>query len=65
MNFLETHPLWMWLYFGTFCSAGAILMTLIVWHWIKLRALAEGHLRSAVKWSMFGYAFLFASACFA
>jgi hypothetical protein len=31
MNLPETHPLWMWLYFGVFGSAGVILITLIVW----------------------------------
>ena len=65
MNFSETHPLWMWLYFGVFGSIGAILITLIAWQWMKLHALAEGYLRSAAKWSMFGYLFLFTSAVFA
>jgi len=29
MNFPETHPIWMWLYFGVFGSVGAILITLV------------------------------------
>jgi hypothetical protein len=65
MNFSETHPLWMWLYFGAFGSAGVILVTLIAWHWMKFHALAKGYLRSAAKWNMFGYVFLFAAATFA
>jgi hypothetical protein len=55
----------MWLYFGVFGSAGVILITLIVWQWIQFHALAKGYQRSAAKWSMFGYVFLFAAATFA
>lgn len=65
MNFLVSHPLWMWLYFGAFGSAGAILLTLIVWHWMKFHAQVKGYLRSAVRWSMVGYMFLFFAAWFA
>jgi hypothetical protein len=49
MNLPETHPLWMWLYFGVFGSAGVILITLIVWQWIRFHALAKGYLRSAAS----------------
>ena len=65
MNLPETHPLWMWLYFGLLGSAGLILITLIVWQCIQFHTLAEGYLRSAAKWNMFGYVFLFAAATFA
>ncbi|MCK4429782.1 MAG: hypothetical protein KAW19_00620 [Candidatus Aminicenantes bacterium] len=65
MNFPASHPLWMWLYFGVFGSAGVILFALIVWNWMKLLKLAEGYLRSASKWSMIGYMFLFFAAWFA
>ena len=65
MNLPETHPLWMWLYFGIFGSAGVILITLIVWQWIQYHALAKGYQRSAAKWNVFGYVFLFAAATFA
>ena len=65
MNLPETHPLWMWLYFGIFGSAGLILITLIVWQWIRFHTLAKGYLRSAAKWNMFGHVFLFAAATFA
>jgi len=60
-----THPLWMWIYFGAFGSIGAILFTLIIWQLMKLHALAKGYLRSAARWSMIGYAFLFSAAWFA
>jgi hypothetical protein len=60
-----THPLWMWVYFGAFGSIGAILFTLIIWQLMKLHALAKGYLRSAARWSMIGYAFLFSAAWFA
>jgi len=65
MNFPETHPLWMWLYFGTFGSIGAILFTLIVWNWLKVNTLTMGYQRSAAKWSMVGYMFLFIAQWFA
>jgi len=65
VNLPTTHPLWMWLYFGTFGSAGAILFTLVVWHWLKLHALAKGALRSACVWKIIGYVFLFSAAWFA
>jgi hypothetical protein len=55
----------MWVYFGAFGSIGAVLFTLIIWQLMKLHALAEGYLRSAARWSMIGYAFLFSAAWFA
>ncbi len=65
LNYTVTHPLWMWLYFGTFGSAGAILFTLIVWHSMKVHALVKEYLRSAARWSLVGYMFLFIAAWFA
>jgi len=65
MNLPTTHPIWMWLYFGTFGSAGAVLFTLVVWNWLKVHSLAKGALRSATKWNIFGYMFLFFGAWFA
>jgi hypothetical protein len=63
-DYTVTHPLWMWLYFGTFGSAGVILFTLIVWHSMKVRALVTGYQRSASGWSVVGYMFLFVAAWF-
>ena len=60
-----THPLWMWLYFGVSGAIGAVLITLIAWQWIQYNALAQGVQRSAAKWSMFGYVFLFTAATLA
>ncbi|UCE40177.1 MAG: hypothetical protein JSV17_12000 [Candidatus Aminicenantes bacterium] len=65
MNFPASHPLWMWLYFGTFGTIGIILFTLIVWNLMKVLKLADGFQRSAAKWSMIGFMFLFFSAWFA
>lgn len=65
MNFPESHPNWMWLYFGIFATVGVILFTLVVWNWMKALKRAEGYLRSATKWSMAGYMFIFFSAWFA
>ncbi len=65
MNFSASHPIWMWLYFGTFGSAGAILFTLVIWNCIKVHSLAKGAIRSATKWNMTGYMFLFIASWFA
>ena len=65
MNFPASHPLWMWLYFGSFGSTGLILVTLIIWNWMRLLRFSEGYQRAAAKWSMMGYMFLFFSAWFA
>jgi hypothetical protein len=36
MGFPQSFPLWMWLYSGTFGSAGTVLFTLIVLSWMKM-----------------------------
>jgi len=64
MNFPISHPVWMWLYFGTFGSASAVLFTLVIWYLIKVRTLTKGALRSTAKWNMLGYLFLFFGAWF-
>jgi hypothetical protein len=58
-------PTWVWLYFGTFGTLGAVLFTLVVWYWMKVLNLAQGSLRSAAKWNMIGLMFLFIAAYFA
>ena len=58
-------PTWVWLYFGTFGTVGALLFTLIAWNWMKVHSLAAGWLRSAAKWTMVGLMFLFVAAYFA
>ena len=58
-------PTWVWLYFGTFGTIGALLYTLVVWYWMKVHSLAAGWLRSAAKWNMVGLMFLFVAAYFA
>jgi len=65
MNFSASHPIWMWVYFGAFGSASAVLFTLVVWNWLKVHSLAKGALRSAIKWNIIGYMFLFFGAWFA
>ncbi len=60
-----SYPDWMWLYFGGFGTAGSILYTLVVWYWLKIHALAKGSLRSAAKWNIIGFLFLFLGAWFA
>lgn len=61
MNF----PTWVWLYFGAFGSAGAVLFTLVVWNWMKIQTLVKSSLRSAARWNMIGLMFLFVAAYFA
>jgi hypothetical protein len=58
-------PTWVWLYFGAFGTVGAVLFTLLVWHWMKVLTLAGGALRSVAKWNMVGLLFLFIAAYFA
>jgi hypothetical protein len=41
MNFPITHPIWMWLYFGAFGTAGVILFTLVIWYAMKGRSPAH------------------------
>lgn len=65
MNFPTSHPLWMWFYFGAFGTADLVLFALVIWNWMKFNALADGHLRSAARWNVFGYAFLFVAGWFA
>jgi hypothetical protein len=60
-----TFPDWVWLYFGAFGTAGAVLFTLVVWSWLKVHTRAGGPLRSAAKWNMIGLMFLFLAAWFA
>jgi len=62
MNFPLSHPVWMWLYFGAFGTAGAVLFTLVVWYAMKARNAVSGYLRKSAAWSMVGYLFLFLSA---
>jgi hypothetical protein len=58
-------PNWVWLYFGTFGTIGALLYTMTVWYWMKVHSLAAGWLRSVAKWNMLGLMFLFVAAYFA
>ncbi|MEW6141582.1 MAG: hypothetical protein AB1597_00285 [Chloroflexota bacterium] len=62
MDFPLSHPVWMWLYFGFFGIAGAVLFTLVVWYAMKARNGATGQLRRSATWSMVGYLFLFLSS---
>lgn len=65
MNFPETHPLWMWLYFGSLGTIAAILFTLIVWNWMKFQRTSEGAIRTAAAWNMAGLTCLFIAEWFA
>ena len=60
-----THPLSMWITFGAFGSADAILFTLVMWQLLKLHARLTDLRRLAARWVMFGLMFLFSAAWFA
>jgi hypothetical protein len=60
-----TFPDWVWLYFGAFGTAGAVLFTLTVWSWLRLQTQVTRSLRSAARWNMVGLLFLFLAAWFA
>ena len=62
MNFPVSHPLWMWLYFGFFGTAGVILFTLVIWYAMKARSGATGQQRKSATWNMVGFLFLFLSS---
>ena len=64
-DYTMTHPLWMWLSFGVFGSAGAVLFTLLMWSAMHARAWGRGDQRAATLWSTIGYTFLFFAAWFA
>ncbi|MBU0545838.1 hypothetical protein KKA13_01115 [Patescibacteria group bacterium] len=65
MNFPSSHPDWMWLFFAISAIIGTILFILVIWNWMKVYKLSDGPLRSATKWSAFGYMFLFFGQWFA
>ena len=65
MNFPGTHPVWMWLYFGVFGTAGMVMFVLAMWNLAKLRKNADQSLRKAIRHNMIGYMFLFMASWFA
>jgi hypothetical protein len=65
MNFPLSHPVWMWLYFGSFGTLGIILFTLVIWSWMKYHATVRENLRSVARWTAIGYMFLFFAEWFA
>jgi len=65
MNFPTSHPDWMWLYFGFFAISGMVLFILAIWSWMKVYKLSKGTFRTAIRWSGFGYMFLFFGQWFA
>lgn len=52
-------------YFGTFGTIGTILFILVAKSWLEYHAMAAHHQRSALRWGMFGYMFLFFASWFA
>jgi hypothetical protein len=65
MNFPPTHPIWMWLYFGAFGTAGIVFFALTMLSWTRYHARVGGRLRSAARWTAIGYMFLFFAQWFA
>ena len=65
MSFPDTFPNWTWLYFGAMGSIAAILFTLIVLNWMKIRRLSAGYERIAALWRVWGFTFLFIAEWFA
>jgi hypothetical protein len=58
-------PGWMYLYFASFGSIALVLVALVFWTWMKVNRLADGYLRTALKWNMVGYIFVFSASWFA
>lgn len=65
MDFLLTHPVLVWAYFGTFGTIATILFVLVAKSWLEYHAMAAQRQRSALRWSMVGYMFLFFASWFA
>lgn len=65
MNLPPHFPGWMYLYFATFGSIALILLALVFWTWMKINRLAQGYLRTGLKWNAVGYVFLFTASWFA
>jgi hypothetical protein len=58
-------PTWVWLYFGSLGTVGAVLYSLIVWYWMRIHASAARATRVVATWNMVGLMFLFVAAYFA
>ena len=65
MDFLTTHPALLWAYFGTFGTVATILFVLAARSWLEYHAVAAPRQRSALRWGMVGYMFLFFASWFA
>jgi hypothetical protein len=65
MNLPPFFPGWMFLYFAGFGTLALILVSLIFWTWMRVTRLVNGSLRTALKWNMVGYCFLFCASWFA
>lgn len=65
MGFLITHPMLVWAYFGTLGTVATVLFVLVARSWLEYHAMAAHRQRSALRWSMVGYMFLFCGSWFA
>ena len=65
MNLPTNVPAWIFLYFSIFGSIALILVALIFWLWIKVNRAARGYMRTALKWNIVGYIFMFCASWFA
>lgn len=59
MSFPDSHPDWMWLYFGAFGTTGVVLFIMVMWSWLRYHAIVDGSARSAARWNAVGYLLLF------
>lgn len=62
---MDLHPLWLYAYFGTFGSVATVLFVLVAKSWLEYNARADYAQRSALRWNMVGYMFLFFASWFA
>jgi hypothetical protein len=65
MNLPDYFSSWMFLYFAIFGTAALVLVALLFRTWMKVNRLANGYLRTALKWNSAGYFFMFCAAWFA
>lgn len=62
---MANHSIWLYAYFGTFGTVATVLFIMAARSWMDYHAMAPQRQRSALRWSMVGYMFLFFGAWFA
>ncbi len=65
MNDPAHFPIALYLYFAAGGTTALILFALVMWTWLKARAITSGRLRSGLTWLGIGFSFLLSAQWFA